>query len=209
VQHGDLVHCARTQSGRASWTQYSNGESRCAFQQVTPSLVTRGSLATTRGRSLGGRTMDSIATAAVNRTLTRRRRITNLRTAISTIAFQTRRAGYARLRLSAVLLASGALLSISTLFGCGARSASQRVNGPDGRGIWFVVKCKDRMDCIAEAGSVCPYGYDIATEERNTSVSGAAGGGSAWFSVDTRRGALIKCHPWPVHPRTEPSVSTD
>lgn len=66
-----------------------------------------------------------------------------------------------------VLLLCGAALILA---GC-AVNVSQ-VTGPDGKQA-YVMKCsgymRDRGDCLAKAGELCPHGYNVVDDSSQTS----------------------------------------
>ena len=48
---------------------------------------------------------------------------------------------------------------------CAHSSSATPVKGPDGAEGWYLVRCKeDPSSCNAEAGSVCPEGYEMADD---------------------------------------------
>lgn len=48
---------------------------------------------------------------------------------------------------------------------CAQSTNATPVKGPDGNEGWYLVRCKDDpSSCNAEAGSVCPEGYDLADD---------------------------------------------
>jgi len=48
---------------------------------------------------------------------------------------------------------------------CAHNTSATAVKGPDGNEGWYLVRCKDDpTSCNAEAGSVCPEGFDLADD---------------------------------------------
>jgi hypothetical protein len=47
----------------------------------------------------------------------------------------------------------------------GPSVTSTCIRGPDGQDNWIAIECKSaQLACVAEAGRVCPNGYDVADQ---------------------------------------------
>lgn len=84
---------------------------------------------------------------------------------------------------------------VCLVLGLMACTSSKKVVGPDGR-EWYAITChRTQMNCVEEAGNLCPSGYDSDRES----------GGSTPFAIDngvggTTKGStykgemLVRCH---------------
>ena len=81
------------------------------------------------------------------------------------------------------------------------------IRGPDGTDNWVAIECQSaQLACTAEAGRVCPNGYDTAGEmghEGQASSSTAYANGYGGFAVSRSQTTyagemLIHCHGAPV-----------
>jgi hypothetical protein len=67
------------------------------------------------------------------------------------------------------------LTIVAALAACGPAVSSTLVRGPDGKDNWVAITCKDSQGaCFAEAGRVCPGGYDLADSEGHVGQSSSS-----------------------------------
>lgn len=86
-----------------------------------------------------------------------------------------------------------AIVGVATLSGCVTSKPMMMPSGQQG----FAIKCpgaaRDITDCYEKAATVCPKGYEIVNQDRETKAFVSASNGNLFGGTGASRSLMIVC----------------